>query len=349
MLEEVQMAAPLGPKKGPSLQRRAEIVTRHSLFLAIALTLAAWAIGAWAQQPERVPVVGVLLLAAGPGEGPAQALRKGLRQLGYIEGQNIRIEYRYAQGQADRLAPLARELADLKVDVIVTGAEPIVRVIQQATGTIPIVIVLNDHDPVASGLITSLRRPGGNITGVVGLQSELVGKRLELLKETLPKVSRVAVFWDAYSQRQLDAMPQAARSLGLEFESIELRAPYDFQAAFKAAKATKAGAVMVLFSPVFYMQRARIAALALQAGLPTMNQEESWVAAGGLISYGPTVADTFERAAYFVDRLLKGAKPNDLPVEQATSFKLTINARTAKALGLTIPQSILLRADEVIR
>jgi len=324
-------------------------VTKHSFCLAIALSLAASAIDVWAQQPDQVPVVGVLMLAAGPSEGPAQALRRGLRQLGYVEGQNIRIEYRTAQGRADRLAPLAQELVELKVNVIVTGAEPIARVIQRATSTIPIVVVLHDHDPVASGLVTSLSRPGGNLTGVFTRQSELVGKRLELLKEALPRVSRVAVFWDTYSQRQLDELQQAAHSIGVNLQSIELRAPYDFQAAFRAVKQKKADAIVVLFSPVFYQERARIAALALKAGLPTMNQEESWVAAGGLISYGPTIADTFGRAAYFVDRLLKGAKPSDLPVEQATSFKLTINLRTAKALRLSIPESIVLRADEVIR
>jgi putative ABC transport system substrate-binding protein len=324
-------------------------VTKRSLFLGMAFSFAASAIAVWAQQPDRVPVVGVLMLSAGPNEGPAQGLREGLRQLGYVEGQNIRIEFRSAQGQADRLARLAQELAELKVNVIVTGAEPIARAAQRATDTIPIVVVLSDHDPVASGLVTTLSRPGGNITGVFTLQSELVGKRLELLKEALPRVSRVAVFWDTYSQRQLDELQQAARSFGIQYQSIELRAPYDFKAAFRIAKQKKAGAVIVLFSPVFYRDRARIAALALEAGLPTMNQEESWVTAGGLISYGPTIAHTFGRAAYFVDRLLKGAKPGDLPVEQSTSFKLTVNVRSAQALGLTIPQSILLRADEVIR
>ena len=325
------------------------MVTKHSLFLACALIFTASATAVWAQQVDQVPVVGFLMLAAGPAEGPVQGLRTGLRQLGYLEGQNIRIEFRSAQGQADRLVPMARELVALKVNLIVTGAEPIARVIRQASDTIPIVVVLNDHDPVASGLVTSLSRPGGNITGVVSLQSELVGKRLELLREVLPRVSRVAVLWDSYSERQFGELQQAARSLPVQFQSIELHPPYDFQAAFRAAKQKKAGAVVLLFSPVFYRERAQIAALALEARLPTIAQEESWVAAGGLISYGPTIADAFGRAAYFVDRLLKGAKPSDLPIEQATSFKLTVNLRTAKALRLTIPQSILQRADEVIR
>jgi putative ABC transport system substrate-binding protein len=289
------------------------------------------------------------MVAAGPTEGPAHAVREGLREFGYVDGQNIKIEFRSAQGQVDRLASLAQELVALKVNVIVTGTEPAARAVQHATGTIPIVVVLSDHDPVASGLVNSLSRSGSNITGIVTRQSELVGKRLELLKESLPKLSRVAVFWDTYSQRQLDLLQQAARLLGVRLQTIQLRAPYDFKGASRHAKQEKADALVVLFSPVFYRERAQIAVLALDAGLPTMSQEESWAVAGGLISYGPTIADTFRRTAYFVDRLLKGAKPEDLPVEQATGFKLTVNLRTAKALRLTIPDSILQRADELIR
>jgi putative ABC transport system substrate-binding protein len=325
------------------------LVTMRTLCLAIALSCAAWAIDVWAQQSDKVPVVGVLMVTAGPRDGPGQALRNGLRQLGYVEDKNIRIEFRSAQGQTDRLVGLAQELAELKVNVIVAGTEPAARAAQHATGTIPIVAVLSDHDPVASGLINSLSRPGSNVTGVFTRQSELVGKRLELLMEAVPRLSRVAVFWDLYSQRQFNELQQAARSLGVQIQSIELREPYDFKAGFRAAKQKEAGAVIVLFSPVFYRERAKLAALALEAGLPTMNQERSWVVAGGLISYGPTIADTHGRAAYFVDRLLKGAKPSDLPVEQATDFKLTINLRTAKALRLSVPESIVLRADEVIR
>ena len=324
-------------------------MTRRLLLLALVSNLAATATAAWAQQPNQIPVVGVLMVTVGPNDGPALALRKGLRNLGYIEGQNIRIEFRSAQGQADRLLRLAKELAELKVNVIVAGTEPAARAARQAAGTTPIVAVLSDHDPVVSGLVSSLSRPGGNITGVFSQQTELVSKRLELLKEALPKASRVAVFWDSYSQRQLDALQQAAPSLGVQLHSIELRAVYDFKAAFGVARQKKADAVVVLFSPVFYRERAQIAARALEAGLPTMNQEEAWVVAGGFLSYGPMIADYYGRAAYFVDRLLKGAKPSDLPVEQATTFKLTVNLKTAKALGITIPQSILVRADEVIR
>jgi len=325
------------------------MMDKRPTLLVIALALAAAAAAVWAQQSHPVPVVGVLMVAAGPADGPARGLRKGLGQLGYVDGENIRIEYRFAGGHANRLTPLARELVELKVDVIVTGTEPAVRVLENATSTIPIVAVLSDHDPVASGLVDSLSRPGRNVTGVVSRQSELVGKRLELLKEALPKLSRVAVLWDSFSQRQFDELQQVARSLGIELQSIQLRNPYDFKAAFRSAKQREAGAVVVLFSPVFYRERAQIATLALEAGLPTMNQEESWVTAGGFISYGPTIADTFGRAVYFVDRLLKGAKAADLPVEQATGFKLTVNLKTAKALRLSVPESIVLRADDIIR
>ncbi len=213
---------------------------------------------------------------------------------------------------------------------------------------------------MATGLVESFSRPGGNLTGVFGRQSELAGKRIELLRELLPRMSRVAVLWDGssgegsrgeVSRIQREELEPAARSAGLDLQLIEVRAPYNFQAAFKAAKTKKAGAVMVLFSPVFYSSpwRTRLAQAALAERLPTIFQDPDNVEAGGLISYGIDVADTWGRAAYFVDRVLKGTKPQDLPVEQVSNFKLVINLKTAKALGLTIPESILLRADEVIR
>jgi len=325
------------------------MIDKRPTLLVIALALAAAAAAVWAQQSNQIPVIGMLMVTAGPTDGPARGFKKGLGQLGYVDGENIRIEYRSAEGRPERLATLARELVDLKVDVIVTGTEPAARALQQSTANIPIVAVLSDHDPVASGLVDSLSRPGRNLTGVVSRQSELVGKRLELLKEALPKLSRVAVLWDSFSQRQFDELQQVARSLGIQLQIIQLLNPYDIKAAFRSAKQREAGAVVVLFSPVFYRERAQIATLALDAGLPTMNQEESWVTAGGFISYGATIADTFGRAAYFVDRLLKGAKAADLPVEQATGFKLTVNLKTAKALRLSVPESIVLRADDVIR
>jgi len=209
---------------------------KRSRLLAIAICFGAAAADVWAQQLGQIPVVGVLMVTAGPLDGPAQALRKGLGQLGYVESQNIRIEYRSAGGQADRLGPLARELAGMKVNVIVTGTEPATRAAQHATDTIPIVAVLSDHDPVASGLVNSLSRPGSNITGVFTRQSELVGKRLELLKEALPKLSRAAVFWDTYSERQFHELEQPGSSLGVQIQGIELRAPYDFKAALQIAR-----------------------------------------------------------------------------------------------------------------
>ncbi len=210
-------------------------------------------------------------------------------------------------------------------------------------------MVLYDYDPVAAELIDSFSRPGGNITGLFTRQSELVGKRLELLKQALPGVSRVAVFWDSFGRRQLEELEPAARSLGIQLQLVELRAPYDFEVAFKAAKQKGAGAVTLLFSPLFYAQRAQIGALAVKYRLPMVISQPDYVEPGGLLSYGPRWADTWGRAAYFIDRLLKGTKPSDLPVERTTNFKLVVNLRTAKALGITIPESMLLRADEVIQ
>jgi ABC-type uncharacterized transport system substrate-binding protein len=324
-------------------------MTRRLLVLAFTLHLALLATSTWAQQANTVPVVGVLMVNAGPSEGPVEALRTGLRELGYVDGRNIRIEYRGAQGQAARLPGLAKELVRLKVDVLVAGSEPAVRAVREATSTIPIVMVLYDYDPVAAELIDSFRRPGGNITGIFTRQSELVGKRLELLKQTLPGVSRVAVFWDAFGRGQLEALEPAARSLGIQLQLIELRAPYDFEAAFANAKQKRADAVTLLFSPVFYVHRGQIGALAVKYRLPMVISQPDWLEHGGLMSYGPRYTDTWSRAAYFIDRLLKGARPSDLPVEQTATFELVFNLKTAKTLGITIPQSMLLRADEVIR
>jgi putative ABC transport system substrate-binding protein len=313
-----------------------------------------------AQQSEKIPTVGVLMLAAGPHDTVVEAFRGGLRELGYVEGRNIRIEHRSALGKIELLPQLAEELVGNGVQVIIAGAVAPARAAREATDTIPIVVAFHDYDPVAAGLIERFNRPGGNLTGVFGRQSDLAGKRIELLRELLPRVSRVAVLWDAssgdvsrgeVSRMQRDELEPLARAAGLELQLIEVGAPYDFQAAFKAAKAKKAQAVMVLFSPVFYSSpwRARLAQAALAARLPTIFQDSDNVKAGGLISYGSDVSDTWGRAAYFVDRVLKGAKPQDLPVERVSEFKLVVNLKTAKALGLTIPQSILLRADEVIR
>jgi putative ABC transport system substrate-binding protein len=206
-----------------------------------------------------------------------------------------------------------------------------------------------DHDPVASGLVKSLSHPGGNVTGVIALQSELTVKRLELLKETVPGLTRVAVFWDPINRQGASDIEAAARSLGLAVRPVQVGAPYDFDGAFRAAKKEKTGAVLVLFSPGFYVQRVRLSKAALDARVPTVSTDQSYVAVGGLMSYGPAVTDYWGRAAYFVDRVLKGAKPSELPVEQVSRFKLAINAKTAKALGIDFPESILVRADEVTK
>jgi ABC-type uncharacterized transport system substrate-binding protein len=219
----------------------------------------------------------------------------------------------------------------------------------QATSTIPIVAILPDHDPVASGLIDSFNRPGGNITGLTVRSTLLAGKRLELLREILPGLSRVAVFWDPFVRTEVKELEIAAHSLGIQLQLVEVKAPYDFDAAFRAAKRQKAGAVMMLSSPQVYIRRVQLGALALKHKLPADAPFRDLTEAGGLMSYSTDVMDGFHRAAYFIDRLLKGAKPGDLPIEQTATIKFVVNLKTAKALGIRIPQSILVRANEVIR
>jgi putative ABC transport system substrate-binding protein len=319
------------------------------LCLVVAALLFATAPTAGAQQRGSVPILGVLRTSSFVANDPStEALKRALREIGYVEGQNINLVGRFAEGQLDRLPQLAQDLVQLKVDVILAPNHAAVRAAKQATATIPIVMVLYDYDPVASGLIQSLSRPGGNVTGIFSLQPELGGKRLELLKETLPGLSRVAVFYDANSKRSLEQLEAAARSLGLHLQPIELQSPDQLPAAFKSARG-KAGAAMILYSPMIYAERARIGALALKTGLPTMAQERDFVEAGALMSYAPDRDAVLSRAAYFIDRILKGVSPGSLPVEQASKFKLSINLKAAKGLKLTIPQSVLLRADEVIR
>ena len=322
---------------------------RRLFLLAIAFGLTMLTSIGSAQQSRTVPVVGILMAAAGSDDALVEALREGLRELGYVEGRNIRFEYRGAQGHAERLPQLARELVQLKVDAILVGAGASIRAAKQATSTIPILAVMYDEDPVSSGHIERFNRPGGNITGIYQRQLEIVGKRLELLKEALPGLSHVAVFWDSFGTRELAELKPAARALGIKLELIELRAPYDFPAAYQAAKKKKAGAVILLFSSVFYAERARIGALGVESGLPVMGQLRDTTLAGGFMSYGHESRDSWFRFAYFIDRLLKGAKPAEMPVEQVATFKLVVNLKTAKALGITVPQSTLLQADEVIR
>ena len=328
-------------------------MTRRFFLLAFALSLTVAATHAWAQQPNKVPVVGVLFLAAGPDDPLVEALRKGLRQLGYVEGQDIRFEFRSAQGQAERLPRLAEELVQLKVDVIVVGNPPAAQAVQRATSTIPIVIGL--FDPVASGLVTDLAHPGGNITGLSSMFTELIAKRLQVLKETIPRLTRVTVLWNPttppspWEAKAVEDLNAAARSLSIELKFVVARTPEEFDAAFSAVRRAHAQALYLIESALFYTHRMTLAKLALKARLPAIYGTRAFADEGGLMSYGVNYADQFRRAAVYVDKILKGAKPGDLPIEQPTKFELVVNLKTAKALGITIPQSILVRADEVIR
>jgi putative tryptophan/tyrosine transport system substrate-binding protein len=305
-----------------------------------------------AQQPKKVPRIGFLVPDSQSAASiRTEAFRQRLHELGYVEGQSIVIEYRFAEGKIDRFPDLAAELARLKVDIIVAaGGNGITRAAQQATNTIPIVMT-NVLDPVGSGLIASLARPGGNITGLTAISSDLAGKRLELVKETFPKASRIAVLLDsgdASKVVELKEVQAAAHYLGIKLQSIEVRSPADFESAFTGVR-KQAGALLVLQSAVTNTHRKPIAALATKNRLPTMWGESGLLDAGGLMSYGPNYADLFRRAATYVDKILTGAKPADLPVEQPTKFELVISLKAAKQIGLTIPPNVLVRADKVIK
>ena len=279
-----------------------------------------------------------------------EAFADGLRQLGYVEGRDVTIEHRYAEDRLEALAGLATEILRGGVDVVVTQGTPAARAAKQATTTVPIVMV-NVGDPVRAGLIASLSRPGGNVTGLTIVASELSVKRLQLLKEALPKISRVAVLWDS-AGASLDpdgTLNAAARSLGLRLQPLEVRGPKDFENAFADARRQRAEALLVLPSPILNFQRRRLLELAARDRLPASYQAREFVDAGGLMSYGPHLADGVRRAAGYVHKILKGARPADLPVEQPVKFELVVNLKTAKALGLTIAPAVLTRADEVIQ
>ena len=324
--------------------------------ILIAVVLLAVAVIAEAQQPKKVPRVGFLLQRVSPTpttpEPFADAFRQGLRDLGYVEGKNILVEYRYAEGKRDRTPSQVAELVQLKVDVLVVRSLSAIRVAKQATKTIPIVMVTT-QDPVATGLIDSLARPGGNITGLTGLTRELSGKRLELLKEAVPGISRVGVLRDADSAAAaIDSKEYetAARALKIQLQSLDVRAPNpDYEGAFQAAVKGGASAIITVTGPMTSSYPKRIADLAIKYRLPSMHEGRQLVEAGGLMSYSSSDTESFRRAATYVDKILKGAKPADLPVEQPTKFELIINLKTAKQIGLTIPQSVLYRADKVIK
>jgi ABC-type uncharacterized transport system substrate-binding protein len=278
-----------------------------------------------------------------------EVFRQSLRELGWIEGQNVMIEYRWAEGNPDRLPVLVAELVQAKVDVIVVGGNSAIRAAQNATRTIPIVfVVLND--PVTSGFVPSLARPGGNMTGLASEFEELITKDLQLLKEAVPDLSRVGLLYPSVVPAPLLAAAEtAARTLGLAARPLNVAGPAEFEDAFKMARSERAGAILVLPSPYFDAQHTRLIELAARYRLPACYEFRNYVRDGGLMSYGPSIDAMFARAASYVDRILKGANPGDLAIERPTKFELVINLKTAKALGLTISQSLLLRADEVIQ
>jgi putative ABC transport system substrate-binding protein len=302
------------------------------------------------QQPARVPRIGWFGNASRGEE--LRAFRQGLSEVGYVEGQTIVIEERYNEGRMDPLPELAAELVRLEVDVIVVGAgNPGIRAARDATSTIPIV-GLGGVDPVAAGLVASLGRPGGNVTGLAAISQGLSQKRLELLKEAVPAISRVAVLWDSTvpdKAIELNEIPEAALKLGVQIVSLEVREPEDFERVFAAGVQQQADALLVLNSGLPFTHRARIAELAISHHLPSISEFKETAFAGGLMAYGANRFETFRRAGYYVDRILKGAKPADLPVEQPREFEFVINLRTAQALGLTIPPHVLLQATEVIQ
>ena len=326
--------------------------TRREILLAATVWPAlTWVESVRAQAPARIPRIGLLSNQSVASEGDThQAFRLGLRDLGWIEGKNINIEYRYAEGKSDRLPHLAADLARLQVDVIVAATTSDALAAQKATHTIPIVMAAAG-DPVASGLVKSLARPGANITGLSQMSPQLAGKRLELLKEMVPRLSRVAVLWNPQglaSTLNWKEIQLPARQLGLQLHSLEVRSSDDFDKAFEDATKSRAGALTIFAHPVTTTNLRWIAELATKSRLPSIFQWSEFADAGGLAAYGQDRSDIFRRAAAFVDKILKGVKPGDLPVEQAIKFELVINIKTAKVLGIAIPQSVLARADRVI-
>jgi putative ABC transport system substrate-binding protein len=334
-------------KSGP-----ADKILKWAVLLAVAITFASGGL-AQAQQPAKLPQVGYL---TGPPLSASvrvrEAFRQGLRELGYVEAKNIVIEWRSWEGKPDRRRTLPTELVPLEVDVLVAVGSGDIRAAKEATSTIPIVMV-NGGDPVGSGLVASLARPGGNITGLATLRPELSGKRLELLKEVVPGLSRVAVFASLGSgdhAQILKELDLAAGPLGVKLQHLDIRSPKDFETAFQAATRGRADAVLMqLPGPILTPRRKDVTELAVKSRLPLMYDGTEVVEVGGLMSYSVSSTDRYRRAATYVDKILKGAKPADLPVEQPTKFELVINLKAAKQIGLTIPPSVLARADRVIR
>ena len=328
--------------------------SKNPIVLAVCALLFALCISVEAQQPGKIPRIGYIESAGSP-SNPApsvEAFRQGLRDLGYIEGKNIQVEYRFLEGNRDRIPSAVAELIQLKVDVLIPEAPPAVRAAKQATKTIPIVIVTS-QDPVAAGYVDSLARPGGNITGVTRLTRDLSGKRLELLKEVVPRISRVGLLSVTGPDVRGNALKEyeaAARALKIPFQVLELRATNpDLEDAFQAAVKSRISAVVTSRNFVLVPYRKKIADLAIKNRLPSMYELKSYVEAGGLMSYTADETESYRRAAVYVDKILKGAKPAELPIEQPTKFELAINLKTAKQINLTIPPNVLARADKVIK
>jgi putative ABC transport system substrate-binding protein len=327
-------------------------MTRKITVLTLCAMLFALTVPAQAQQPTKIPRI-AYLTAVSRSVNPAriEAFRQGLRELGYVEGKNIVIEWRYAEENRDRLPALAAELVRLPVEVIVTGGSLPTHAAKKVTSTIPIVMT-QDSDPVANGFVASLARPGGNITGLATLSPEISGKRLELLKELIPKLSRVAVLGTSNMPGDTQSLKEAelaADAFKVRLQYLDVLAPKDIEIVFRAARKGRAEAVLVLTSAVINSQRTQVVELAVQNRLPAIYPFPEYVEAGGLMTYGVSFIDLARRAATYVDKILKGAKPADLPVEQPKKFEFIVNLKAAKQIGLTIPPNVLVRADRVIR
>jgi len=337
----------------PSDNRKSKITNPKWVgAFAFVITFATCGAVAPAQQPTKIPRIG-FLLATSPSSNAAryEAFRQGLRELGYVEGKNLVIDRRFAEGKLDRLPSLAAELVRLNVDVIVTSGGISPRAAKEATVTIPIVMV-QDNDPVANGFVASLARPGGNITGLATLAPELSGKRLELLKEIVPRLSRVAVFGTSINPGNAQSLKEiqlAAGAFKVQLQYLDVLEPKDIETAFRAATKGRADAVIVLVSSVLNSHRTQVVELAVKARLPVIYPFLEFVEAGGLMTYGVNFTDLYRRAATYVDKILKGRTPADLPVEQPMKFEFIVNLKAAKQIGLTIPPNVLVRANKVIR
>ena len=326
-------------------------ILRKLLTLSVAMVVLAAPLASDAQPPAKVVRIGVLTVGLARATPPVEVFLQGLRGHGYVEGQNMVLEFRFADGRIDRLPALASELVRLQVDVIVTAGNAAALAAKHATQTIPIVMAVA-ADPVKAGVVASLARPGGNVTGLTQMDPELSAKRLDLLKEAVPRIALVAVMWNPSNPASVDLLREteaAARSLGVQVQAIEVRNPSELDGAFKTVANVRPSALVTIGDGMLWSVRTRIVDFAMKSRLPGIFPDREFAEVGGLMSYGPNPADSIRRAALLVDKILKGAKPADLPVEQPTKFDLVLNLKTAKALGLTIPQSVLIQATEVIQ